>query len=183
MCGWPISRSPSSRNSAASTVNDRVSKRLPQIHPKMARNFCMRKKGKKPHSELVSPQRSALMSRVRGKNTKPELAVRKLVHGLGYRFRLHVREMAGRPDLVLPRYRKVIFVNGCFWHRHRGCGRTTNPKLRAQFWREKFKANVARDAKNYRKLRRAGWRTLVVWECETFSDEKLRLILKKFLEA
>ena len=107
------------------------------------------------------------MSRVRGKHTKPELAVRRLLHGLGYRFRLHRRDLPGSPDIVFPSRRVVVFVHGCFWHRHEGCRRTTDPKTRGDFWQAKFARNVRRDADNQTLLEAAGWKVVIVWECET----------------
>jgi len=123
--------------------------------------------------EAIDPARSALMSRVRSKNSKPELVVRRLTHALGYRFRLHRRDLPGTPDLVFPRLRKAIFVHGCFWHRHRGCSRTTTPKTRAAYWEKKFKQNIKRDAVKESTLKSLGWDVLVVWECETFDPGKL----------
>jgi DNA mismatch endonuclease (patch repair protein) len=108
--------------------------------------------------------RSERMSRVRAKDTKPEVCVRRLVHSLGYRFRLHRRDLPGVPDLVFPSRSAVIFVHGCFWHRHKGCGRL--PKSRLAYWLPKLDANKARDERNQNVLRRSGWRVLVIWECE-----------------
>jgi DNA mismatch endonuclease (patch repair protein) len=129
----------------------------------------------------VDPKRSALMSRVKGRNTKPELIVRRAVHSLGFRFRLDGRKLAGTPDLVLPRLKKVIFVHGCFWHRHEGCPKSTHPKTRRRFWRSKFNANVKRDARNEAELKRLGWEVFVIWECETEDERRLRTLLKEFL--
>jgi DNA mismatch endonuclease (patch repair protein) len=106
------------------------------------------------------------MASVRGKDTKPELELRRGLHRLGYRFRLHRKDLPGRPDIVLPKHRTVIFVNGCFWHRHDGCSKATTPKTRVEFWSTKFEQNVARDQRNVEDLEAAGWRVLVVWECE-----------------
>lgn len=106
------------------------------------------------------------MARVGQKNTKPEMTVRRALHRLGFRFRLHRRDLPGRPDIVLPKYRTAIFVHGCFWHRHPGCRRTTTPKTREAFWRDKFDANILRDRKATEALERAGWKVLVLWECE-----------------
>lgn len=106
------------------------------------------------------------MSRIRSGNTKPEKQVRSLLHWAGYRFRIHVRKLPGAPDIVLPKYKAAIFVHGCFWHRHDGCRYAYNPKSRTEFWREKFKATVERDRKKSEELRAAGWRVIVVWECE-----------------
>jgi len=107
------------------------------------------------------------MARIKGKNTKPELAVRRALHALGYRFRLHRSDLPGRPDIVLPRYRTAIFVHGCFWHRHPGCPKASTPKTRSDFWKDKFQTNVARDRRDAKALENADWQVLVVWECET----------------
>lgn len=131
--------------------------------------------------ESVSPGRRALMGRVRAKNSRPEMAVRRAAHALGCRFRLHRRDLPGTPDLVFPRLKKAIFVHGCFWHRHPGCPRTTSPKTRATYWREKFQTNVARDAARLAELRELAWDVLVVWECETFDECALRANLGFFL--
>lgn len=113
---------------------------------------------------LTKAERSALMSRIRGTDTKPEVLVRSALHRAGFRFRLHSRALPGRPDIVLPMHRTVIFVHGCFWHRH-GCSLASEPASRKAFWREKFARNVARDKRTAAALRRAGWRVLTVWEC------------------
>lgn len=113
------------------------------------------------------------MSRVRGKDTLPEMAVRRLAHALGMRFRLHRADLPGRPDLAFPRYRTVVFVHGCFWHRHEGCQKSTLPKSRVEYWEAKFRINVERDARNSIDLARMGWRVLTVWECETKNSELL----------
>jgi len=106
-----------------------------------------------------------MMSGIRGKDTKPELALRRALHARGFRFRLHSRHVQGRPDLVLPKYRAIIFVHGCFWHRHEGCRYATTPSTRQEFWQRKFVANVARDEAVRRKLLEDGWRVATVWEC------------------
>jgi len=106
------------------------------------------------------------MSLVRARDTRPEMVVRRLVHGLGFRYRLHVRSLPGCPDLVFPSRRQVIFVHGCFWHRHRCHLGDRCPKTRREFWLAKLTANRRRDAKNQKALRAAGWRVLIVWECE-----------------
>jgi DNA mismatch endonuclease, patch repair protein len=131
--------------------------------------------------EPVDPNRSALMARVRDKHSKPELVVRRMAHGLGYRFRLHCRGLPGTPDLVFPRLGKAIFVHGCFWHRHKDCPRTTSPKTRSEYWANKFDTNKKRDSLKQRQLRRLGWDVLVIWECETFDTDKLGKQLTKFL--
>ena len=106
------------------------------------------------------------MAGIGSRHTRPELAVRRVVHRMGYRFRLHRRDLPGRPDLVLPRHRLALFVHGCFWHRHEGCANCTNPKTRPEFWAAKFEQNRARDARVTAALGSAGWRVLTVWECE-----------------
>jgi DNA mismatch endonuclease (patch repair protein) len=131
----------------------------------------------------VTPERSRNMSRVRGKDTRPELAVRRLLHREGFRFRLHVRELPGRPDVVLPRHRAVVEVRGCFWHRHPGCPRATAPSTNVEFWERKLTATVERDARNEAALRAAGWRVIVVWECETRDEDALRSRLLAELAA
>jgi len=106
------------------------------------------------------------MGSVRQKGTGPELRIRKALHRLGFRYRLNDRNLPGSPDLVFPKYKAVIFVHGCFWHRH-GCRHTTTPSTRKDFWEDKFRANVERDERKIRELEKSGWRVLVVWECET----------------
>ena len=115
---------------------------------------------------LSKEKRSWNMSRIRSKNTKPELRVRSLLHGLGYRFRLHSPKLPGKPDIVLPKYRTVVFVHGCFWHRHRGCKYAYKPKSRQEFWERKFSDNVNRHSEVVRELLERGWKILVVWECQ-----------------
>ena len=137
--------------------------------------------GREMKGQPIEPPRSALMSRVRRGNTAPELAVRRLVHALGYRFRLHRRDLPGTPDVTLPRLRKIIFVHGCFWHRHPGCSRATTPKTRTAFWQKKFERNVERDRRNIVELESLGWNILVVWECETRNRSRLRGLLSAFL--
>ena len=119
-----------------------------------------------------------MMSHIRGKDTKPELLVRSIAHKLGLRFRLHRRDLPGRPDLVLPRHRTVIFVHGCFWHRH-SCKLAAVPKTRSEFWAAKFDANVRRDFRNRERLEALGWRVLEVWECETENGFVLERRLKE----
>ena len=122
------------------------------------------------------------MSRVKGKNTKPEMIVRRTAHALGYRFRLHRKDLPGRPDLVFPRLRKVVFVHGCFWHRH-DCPRGTLPKTNSEFWQTKLSRNVERDARSIAALQAAGWNVLVVWECETKDRDGLAGKLSTFLSG
>ncbi len=119
---------------------------------------------------LTSERRSWNMSRIRGRDTAPEMLLRSLLHRAGFRFRLHAKQLPGRPDVVLPRYRTAIFVHGCFWHRHPGCRNATSPTTRREFWQEKFEGNVSRDARNRAALEAAGWTVLTVWECELKAD-------------
>ncbi|MGJ7531064.1 very short patch repair endonuclease [Variovorax sp. GB1P17] len=112
-----------------------------------------------------TPQRSRMMASIRGKNTRPELLLRSAMFAAGFRYRLHVRGLPGSPDLVFPKYRAVLFVHGCFWHRHDNCRYTTSPKSNEDFWRVKFEGNVSRDARNVAQLMEQGWRVATVWEC------------------
>lgn len=130
---------------------------------------------------LTRAQRSANMSAVRGRNTQPELVVRRLAHSLGYRFRLHRRDLPGCPDLVFPARHKVIFVHGCFWHQHEGCKRASLPQTRSAFWRKKLRGNIARDAEAVAHLNGQGWGVLTVWECQIKDLKVLRKRLRSFL--
>lgn len=121
------------------------------------------------------------MSRIRGRDTTPELIVRRMAHGLGLRFRLHRKDLPGRPDIVFPRFRAAVFVHGCFWHRHNGCRFAYTPKSRVEFWMEKFKKNVAHDRRSEEALRNLGWRVLVIWECETQNEIALNRRLVDYL--
>ena len=132
---------------------------------------------------LTWVERFALMSRIRGKDTKPEIAVRSLLHRMGLRFRLHRRDLSGTPDIVLSGRKAVVFVHGCFWHRHEGCKDAAVPKTRTEFWQAKFAKNVERDARNRRDLKRLGWRALVVWECELKDMAKLERRLARLLPS
>ncbi len=122
---------------------------------------------------LTPEKRSWNMSRIHSKNTLLEKNVRSLLHKLGYRFRLHYSHLPGKPDIVLPVYKTVIFVNGCFWHRHKGCKDATIPKSNVVFWRKKLFSNVRRDRRYQKELRRLGWKVIVVWECEVADVKKL----------
>jgi DNA mismatch endonuclease (patch repair protein) len=130
---------------------------------------------------LTREQRRRNMSAIRGAHTKPEMIVRSLAHRLGYRFRLHRRDLPGKPDLVFPAQRKVIFVHGCFWHMHDCRYGSVTPATNAEFWQNKRMSNVERDARHLKSLRQDGWRVLIVWECETREPEKLERKLDKFL--
>ena len=119
-------------------------------------------------TDIISKERRSWnMGRIRGRDTGPEMRVRSLLHGLGYRFRLHDKSLPGRPDIVLRRYHTVVFVHGCFWHRHAGCRYAYSPKSRTDFWEEKFARNVVRDQDVQSSLSTAGWRVVIIWECET----------------
>lgn len=130
---------------------------------------------------ISSNERSRIMSLVKGKNTRPEMVVRRLVHGLGFRYRLHDTKLPGKPDLVFSRKRKIIFVHGCFWHRHKDCALARIPKSNQEFWLAKLEGNRLRDEINIRKLHEAGWDTLVIWECELRDQNKLSQRLRSFL--
>jgi DNA mismatch endonuclease, patch repair protein len=125
--------------------------------------------------------RSLLMARIHAKDTKPELQVRRLLFSLGYRYRLHRADLPGKPDIVFAARKKVVFVHGCFWHRH-GCHATYLPKGNAQYWSQKFEHNMARDQRNQQELGNLGWQYLVVWECELADPAKVRDVLIAFLE-
>ena len=127
------------------------------------------------HVEPV--RRSAIMASIRWKDTTPELIVRRTIHALGYRFRLHPRDLPGKPDIVLVRHRLAILVHGCYWHRHSGCSKASMPKTCQAYWREKFAANLKRDERVDAALRAMGWRVEVVWQCETRDRERLRVRL------
>ena len=131
---------------------------------------------------LTPEERSERMSRIRGRDTKPEMIVRRIVHRMGYRYRLHVPNLPGKPDLVLPRHRKVIFVHGCFWHRHPFCKYATMPAERREFWLEKFGKNIVRDQRNLLALGQAGWTPLVIWECEIADAKVVYQRITSFLE-
>ena len=126
----------------------------------------------------ISEARSRNMSAIKSKNTKPEIIVRKLLHSMGYRFRLHKKDLPGSPDIVLPKYKTVIFVHGCFWHRHNNCKFATTPKTRTEFWENKFKENIERDIKNQNKLKNLGWKSRIIWECEIKDKDAINQKLK-----
>lgn len=130
---------------------------------------------------LTVAQRSERMARIRSKDTKPELRVRSLIHGLGYRYRLHRKNLPGKPDLIFPSRRKVIFVHGCFWHAHADCKVANRPKSRRSFWDAKFSRNIDRDRLNEGTLRQAGWDVFTVWECETKNPTSLSERIMAFL--
>jgi len=119
------------------------------------------------------------MAKVKGQDTRPELLVRQALHAMGYRFRLHRTDLPGRPDIVLPRLRTVVFVHGCYWHRHQSCSRTTMPQTRRSFWQAKFDRTVERDRAQAESLIASGWNVVTVWECQTRNREKLELLLRE----
>lgn len=127
---------------------------------------------------LTPEARSRNMAKIRGRDTGPEMRVRRAAHALGLRFRLYRRQLPGTPDLVFPGRRVALFVHGCFWHRHPGCRFATTPKTRADFWQAKFEGNVARDARKEDELRLAGWMPVTIWECETRDPDQLRDIIQ-----
>lgn len=128
---------------------------------------------------LSTQERSTMMSKVKAKDTSIERAVRSALHILGYRFRKNVEELQGRPDIVLPRYKAIIFVHGCFWHGHRGCPKSKLPSTRTAFWAEKIKKNIFRDKRNLKSLQEQGWRTAVVWECSLKNKQSLNDTIEK----
>lgn len=123
------------------------------------------------------------MARIGPRDTKPEMVVRRLLHAIGRRFRLHRRDLPGTPDIVFPKSRKAIFVHGCFWHRHESCAKATTPKTRVEFWQEKFDRNMARDKRKEAELRAVGWDVTTVWECETRDLVALEIRLRDWLET
>jgi len=133
--------------------------------------------------DRMTPEaRSRLMSKIRGRHTGPERMVRKILHGMGLRFRLHGRDLPGTPDIVLPRWRTVVFVHGCFWHGHKGCRDAVVPKTRTDFWLAKITGNHKRDARNAKLLRKAGWRVVNVWECQTTDSAGLTRRLRRMFD-
>lgn len=132
--------------------------------------------------DVLSPeQRSRCMSNIRGKDTKPEMIVRRIIHNMGYRYRLHRRDLPGSPDLVFAPRKKVIFVHGCFWHQHDCPDGTTSPKTNVEFWSNKLKGNVLRDKTNYQKLFDLNWDTMIIWECWT-KKKNIESLIKKIRE-
>jgi len=134
-------------------------------------------------ADVFSPaKRAQVMAQIKSRNTKPERMVRSLLHRMGYRFRLHRSDLPGKPDIVLPRYQAVVFVHGCFWHRHQDCKYAYTPKSRTEFWINKLELNRLRDQKNAEALRAQGWRVFVLWECELKSIEQVVQKLDSFLK-
>ena len=129
---------------------------------------------------LTSVQRKRCMSAIRGKDTKPEMVIRRLVHAMGYRYSLHLSSLPGKPDLVFTRHEKIIFVHGCFWHMHNCKYGRVKPKTNADFWKKKRETTVLRDKENIKKLRKLGWKILIVWECQT-RPKRQKWIMKKLI--
>lgn len=132
---------------------------------------------------MTPERRSENMRRIRSTGTAPEMVVRRLAHGMGFRFRLHIAKLPGKPDLVFARLKKIIEVRGCFWHQHRGCIDSHIPKSRSDYWGPKLERNCQRDRQNMRALRSLGYRVLVVWECETRKEARLKARLNRFLSC
>ncbi len=130
---------------------------------------------------LTKAQRSRCMSKIKGKNTKPEMVIRRLVHAMGYRYRLHRKDLPGTPDLVFPKYRKIIFVHGCYWHRHDCPYGKVRAKTNAEFWENKIQSNVARDLRYQAELKALGWEVLLIWECWIKEPEMLESTIRNFL--
>ena len=132
---------------------------------------------------LNRKQRSELMARIGGRDTAPEMAVRRIAHRMGLRFRIHRKDLPGRPDLVFPKHRLALFVHGCFWHRHEGCRFAYMPKTRIEFWKKKFEGNVARDKRQESALHALGWKVLTIWECEVRNIEEVERKIGAFLDS
>lgn len=131
--------------------------------------------------KFTTQERSRIMSRVKNRDTAPEKLVRQLLHKMGYRFRLQRKDLPGKPDIVLPKYKKVIFVHGCFWHGHEGCPRGARPTSNVDFWNQKIDKNISRDTEAQAQLRLQGWQSLVIWQCQTRSLADLQQHLQEFL--
>lgn len=130
---------------------------------------------------LTKEQRSLCMSRIRNKNTAPELAVRKILTEIGIRYRLHSAKLPGKPDVVITKRKKLIFINGCFWHQHKNCRRASAPKSNRRYWTDKLKRNIEKQKEDMKKLKKDGWKILLIWECRTGSKISLKNKIKKFL--
>ena len=130
---------------------------------------------------LTTEQRKLCMSRIRSKNTKPEIAVRKILTKLGFRYRLHNSKLPGKPDIVISKARKIIFINGCFWHQHKNCAKQAMPKVNREYWRPKLQRNVEKQEQDIKSLRKLGWKVYKIWECQTKNEQKLTQKLLKIL--
>jgi DNA mismatch endonuclease (patch repair protein) len=135
-------------------------------------------------TDVFTPEkRSKIMSRIRGKDTNPEKKVRSVLHRMGYRFRLHRKDLPGNPDIILPKFKKAIFVHGCFWHQHPGCKRAALPSSNREFWKNKLQGNRERDLKKIDSLKKDGWDVLIIWQCEIKSEDNLAHKLKDFISV
>jgi len=132
---------------------------------------------------LTPEQRRKTMARVKSQDTEPEIKVRRLAHALGFRFRLHRKDLPGKPDLVFPKLKKVIFVHGCFWHGHEGCEASKKPSSNTEYWNKKLDRNKKRDQDNLKRLISVGWEPLIIWECETKKDNELKIKISVFLNS
>lgn len=128
---------------------------------------------------FTKKKRSSIMSRITGKHTLPELRVRKALYSIGIRYRLHDKKLSGHPDIVISKLKTVLFVNGCFWHQHKNCKRSTIPKTNREYWLPKLKRNIEKQTEDFRKLKKEGWKIAVVWECQTKNQNKLELRLRR----
>ena len=133
----------------------------------------------RPVDMLSKDRRSAIMALVKSKDTKPEMAVRRIAHAMGLRYKLHRRDLVGTPDLVFPKYKTALFVHGCFWHRHPSCRKATMPKSNVTFWAKKFENTVVRDVRNQEELEREGWKVCIIWECETKEAYQIEIWLRE----
>jgi DNA mismatch endonuclease (patch repair protein) len=124
--------------------------------------------------KLSKERRSWNMSRIKSKNTNPEKIVRSFLHNMGFRFRIHRKDLPGKPDIVLPKYKTIIEVRGCYWHRHKGCREASNPKSNISYWQDKFNRNIKRDKQNKKLLNEKGWTVIIVWECQTENTKTLK---------
>lgn len=125
---------------------------------------------------ISAEQRSKIMAQIGSKNTKPEIIVRKWLHRRGFRFRLHRADLPGKPDIVLPKFKTIIFIHGCFWHQHLNCKKSTLPKNNSTYWEEKFKRNLKNDSKAISQLQESGWQVIIIWECEVLNGEYQNII-------
>ena len=130
---------------------------------------------------FTKEQRSECMAHIRSKDTGPEIAVRKTLYGLGFRYRLHRKDLPGNPDIVLPKKKIAVFVNGCFWHQHEGCKKKSSPKSNTNYWTEKLKKNIDRQKRDIKSLENMGWKVCLIWECETKNDNLLERTIKDLL--
>lgn len=135
-----------------------------------------------PMDTISVQKRSEVMSKIRAKNTKPEIAIRSLLHQMGFRFRLHRKDLPGKPDVCLPKYQTVIFIHGCFWHDHKGCPNARLPKSNSAYWLPKIKRNAERDKEHTSALKKAGWKVITIWECELKNQKRLKKKLFKALD-